>query len=92
MRKILSLILVLFCTAMAFGDILPPYSARGLEPMYIYVIDKDVECRINEAYAYHGSAIRVTKDSETFSGGTWFATEGLQPDGIVMMSGSNGYD
>ena len=76
----------------ASGDFLPPYSARGLEPMYIYVIDKDVECPINDAYAYHGSAIRVTKDSETFSGGTWFATEGEQSDGIVMMSGGNGYD
>ena len=74
------------------GDVLQAYSARGLEPMYIYVIDKDVECPINDAYAYHGSAIRVTKDSETFSGGTWFATEGEQSDGIVMMSGGNGYD
>lgn len=69
-----------------------PYSARGLEPMFIYVIDRDVECPVNEAYAYHGQAIRYVKSSETFSGGTWFAREGAEPDGLVLMSEGKGFD
>ena len=69
-----------------------PYSARGLEPMFIYVIDRDVECPVNEAYAYRGRAIRLVKTSETFSGGTWFAREGAEPDGLVLMSEGKGFD
>ena len=39
-------------TVAGSGDgFIEPYSARGLEPMFIYVINEDVECPVNEAYA-----------------------------------------
>lgn len=69
-----------------------PYSARGLEPMFIYVIDRDVECPVNEAYAYRGRAIRLEKTSETFSGGSWFACGSAEPDGVMLMSEGKGFD
>lgn len=81
-----------FVQHVADAPCIEPYSARGLEPMFIYVIDRDVECPVNEAYAYHGQAIRFVKDSETFSGGTWFAREGAEPDGLVLMSEGKGFD
>lgn len=75
------------------GDgFIEPYSARGLEPMFIYVITEDVECPVNEAYAYHGNAIRLEKTSETFEKGMVFATEDTQPDGMVLMSEGKGFD
>lgn len=76
----------------AGGGLMEPYSVRGLEPMFIYVIDKDVECPVNEAYAYHGKAIRIERTSETFSGGTWFACENAVPDGLMLMSQGKGFD
>lgn len=75
------------------GDgFIEPYSARGLEPMFIYVINEDVECPVNEAYAYHGNAIRYEKTSEIFEKGMIFAMEDVQPDGTVLMSEGKGFD
>lgn len=68
------------------------FSARGLEPKYIYIINEDVECQVNEAYAYHGTALRYEKVSEKFEGNTWFAEDSPISGTLVMMSQGKGYD
>lgn len=73
-------------------DVEGAFSARGLEPKYIYLINEDIECQVNEAYAYHGSALRYEKASETFEGNTWFAEDTPVSGTLVMMSQGKGYD
>lgn len=76
----------------ASEDYMEPYSARGLEPVFIYIINEDVVCPVNDAYKYKGSAIRYEKTEEQFQGNTWFPAGQIMPDGIVMMSQGKGYD
>lgn len=68
------------------------FSARGLEPKYIYIINEDVVCPVNESYAYNGSALRYEKTEETFEGNTWFAEDTPVTGTLVMMSQGKGYD
>lgn len=66
--------------------------SRGLEAEYVYVVTKDVECPVNEAYRASGNMITLARDAQKFEAGYWFPASAEVSGGVMLMDGGKGFD